>query len=275
MSTGEKTIGNRLTIACLMAFAGFWNQACADNGDAPSAGEQEESPEREVLLLAEEKADHPDFGEIGRMEDRTAMVETQILARDIADEAVVQAMKAVPRHELVPEGNRSQAYADRPLPIGYGQTISQPYIVALMTEKLQLEEEDRVLEVGTGSGYQAAILGMIVQEVVTIEIIRPLATDAAADLKRLGYDNVTVMHGDGYFGYAPEAPYDAIVVTAAAEHVPPPLIAQLRPGGRMVIPVGRSAWTQNLLLVEKNSDGEVSTQNLLPVRFVPLTREAR
>jgi len=159
------------------------------------------------------------------------------------------------------------------LPIGHGQTISQPYIVGFMTEKLELEPGDRVLEVGTGSGYQAAILGELVEEVISIEIIEPLARAAAQRLERLGYGNITVLYGDGYYGFEDAAPFDAIIVTAAAAHIPPPLNRQLKPGGRMAIPVGRSGWTQNLLLVEKDSDGEISTRNLMAVRFVPLTGE--
>jgi protein-L-isoaspartate(D-aspartate) O-methyltransferase len=159
------------------------------------------------------------------------------------------------------------------LPIGHGQTISQPYIVAYMTEILRIEPGNRVLEVGTGSGYQAAILAELAKQVVSIEIIKPLAQTAAKRLERLGYRNITVLDGDGYFGWESAAPYDAIIVTAAATHVPPPLVAQLKPGGRMAIPVGETAWTQNLLLIEKDKDGKLTTRNLIPVRFVPLTRE--
>jgi len=203
------------------------------------------------------------------------MVDGQIAGRGVEDPATLSAMRAVPRHRLVPERQRGRAYDDRPLPIGHGQTISQPYIVGYMTELLQLEPGDHVLEVGTGSGYQAAILGQIVDQVATVEIVEALAESAARDLRELGYENITVLHGDGYFGYEAEAPYDAIIVTAAAGHIPPPLLKQLKPGGRMVIPVGRSGWTQNLMLVEKNAQGDVTTRNLLPVRFVPLTRETR
>ena len=182
-------------------------------------------------------------------------------------------MDRVPRHEFVPTDQVRAAYQDAPLPIGHGQTISQPYIVAYMTEMLRLEPRDHVLEIGTGSGYQAAILAELAKDVVTIEIIKPLAEDAAKRLERLGYRNITVLHGDGYFGSESAAPYDAIVVTAAATHVPPPLVAQLKPGGRMAIPVGETAWTQNLLLIEKDKDSKLTTRNLIPVRFVPLTRE--
>jgi protein-L-isoaspartate(D-aspartate) O-methyltransferase len=206
-----------------------------------------------------------------RRGERMAMVRDQIAARGVRDRVVLAALERVPRHRFVPAGQAARAYADRPLPIGHGQTISQPFIVGYMTELLGLEAGDRVLEVGTGSAYQAAVLAEIAAEVVSIEIVRPLAESAAARLEALGYGNVTVLHGDGYFGWPDRAPYDAVIVTAAAEHVPPPLVAQLRPGARMAIPVGASTWTQNLLLVEKHADGRVTTRNLLPVRFVPLT----
>lgn len=184
---------------------------------------------------------------------------------------VRQVMGRVPRHAFVPESLRDYAYTDRPLPIGHGQTISQPYIVALMTDLLEPGKEDVVLEVGTGSGYQAAVLAELVREVYSIEIIEPLAEGAAGRLRRLGYDNVTVRTGDGYDGWPEHAPFDGIVVTAAASHVPPPLIAQLRPGGRMVIPVGAPFQVQHLMLVKKDMAGEVHSELLLPVRFVPLT----
>ena len=227
------------------------------------------------LLKAAPNKTAPAFPDAKYQEQRQAMVQNQIAKRGVEDPTVLEAMRAVPRHELVPENRERQAYEDRPLPIGHGQTISQPFIVAYMTERLKLDPDDRVLEVGTGSGYQAAILGQIVDEVVTIEIIEALAKKAAADLNGLGYQTITALYGDGYFGFEPGAPYDAIIVTAAAEHVPPPLLKQLKPGGRMVIPVGRSGWTQNLQLISKAADGSISTRNLMPVRFVPLTREAR
>ena len=184
---------------------------------------------------------------------------------------VMAAMGTVLRHELVPESQVLFAYENRPLPIGYGQTISQPYIVALMTELIEPDADDVVLEVGTGSGYQAAVLAEIVEQVYSIEIIAALADRAQADHERLGYTNITGRLGDGYFGWEEHAPFDAIVVTAAASHVPPPLIAQLGPGGRMVIPVGGQFMTQQLLLIEKTMDGEVISRQVAAVRFVPLT----
>jgi protein-L-isoaspartate(D-aspartate) O-methyltransferase len=189
------------------------------------------------------------------------------------DERVLQAMREVPRHRFVPDALHSEAYANQPLPIGYGQTISQPYIVALMTDLVDAKEDDVVLEIGTGSGYQAAVLAELVERVYTIEIIEPLADQAGERLAALGYDNVLTRLGDGYFGWEEHAPFDAIVVTAAASHVPPPLIAQLKPGGRMVIPVGGRFAVQYLLLVEKTEAGETITRQITAVRFVPLTGE--
>jgi protein-L-isoaspartate(D-aspartate) O-methyltransferase len=187
------------------------------------------------------------------------------------DPSVLAAMRQVPRHELVPEDVRDAAYANRPLPIGHGQTISQPYIVALMTSLAKPAKDDVVLEVGTGSGYQAAVLARLVAHVYSIEIVEPLAREAAKRLKALGYGNVTVRLGDGYKGWPEHAPFDAIVVTAGASHIPPPLVEQLKPGGRLVIPVGDTLSSQTLMLVEKDREGRVHTRNVLPVRFVPLT----
>jgi len=186
---------------------------------------------------------------------------------------VLASMNTVKRHVLVPARERRFAYENRPLPIGYGQTISQPYIVALMTELIEPDANDVILEVGTGSGYQAAILAELVHHVYSIEIIEALATRARQDLENLGYKNITTKLGDGYYGWLEHAPFDAIVVTAAASHVPPPLIEQLKPGGRMVIPVGGRFLTQTLLLLEKTEKGEVITRQFGAVRFVPLTGE--
>jgi len=188
-------------------------------------------------------------------------------------EDVLQAMAKVERHEFVPESKRNQSYGNYPLPIGHGQTISQPYIVAIMTDLLELEADDVVLEVGTGSGYQAAVLAELVDRVFSIEIVEPLALQVKERLARLGYSKVTTRLGDGYYGWEEHAPFDAVIVTAAASHVPPPLMAQLKPGGRMIIPVGGNFLTQYLLLIEKTVDGEVITRQITPVRFVPLTGE--
>ena len=202
------------------------------------------------------------------------MVAEQLIVpgRDITNSRVLAVMGKVPRHEFVPEPLRPEAYEDYPLHIGHGQTISQPYIVAFMTERLDPKPADRVLEVGTGSGYQAAVLAEMVAQVYTIEIVEDLAQRAAADLKRLGYTNVHVRAGDGYKGWAEAAPFDAIIVTCAPEQVPQPLIDQLKDGGRMVIPVGR-VWNQDLVLLRKRG-AKLEQQAVLPVSFVPMTGEA-
>jgi protein-L-isoaspartate(D-aspartate) O-methyltransferase len=186
------------------------------------------------------------------------------------DTRVLAALRSVPRHQFVSSEVSDFAYTNRPLPIGHGQTISQPFIVALMTNLLQLKGSDRVLEIGTGSGYQAAVLSLLARDVYTVEIIAELGKTAALILSRLGYANVTTRIGDGYQGWEEHAPYDAIIVTAAPDHVPPPLIAQLKPGGRLVIPVGETI--QELIMITKASDGTTTDTRIIPVRFVPLTR---
>jgi protein-L-isoaspartate(D-aspartate) O-methyltransferase len=201
---------------------------------------------------------------------RERMVETQLAARDIVDPEVLDAMRQVPRHLFVPESMRDYAYGDSPLPIGREQTISQPYIVALMTQMANPEPEKRALEVGTGSGYQAAVLSQVVREVFSIEIIPELARESAQRLEELGYRNVSVRQGDGYAGWPEKAPFDIIIVTAAAARVPEPLTEQLAEGGRMVIPVGRAGTIQTLMLLEKK-DGKVREHVRIPVRFVPMT----
>jgi len=187
------------------------------------------------------------------------------------DPAVMQAMRNVPRHEFVPPEQRRRAYQNRPLPIGHGQTISQPLIVALMTDLLEVDGDDRVFELGTGSGYQAAVLSQLVDRVYSVEIIPALGERAGETLRRLGYENVETRVGDGYHGWEEAAPFDAIMVTAAGDHIPPPLVRQLKPGGRMVLPVGSRFFTQQLVLVTKQEDGSVTTREILPVSFVPLT----
>lgn len=203
---------------------------------------------------------------------RQRMVKQQIEQRGVRDEKVLAAMRAVPRHLFIPEQQSANAYEDRPLPIGHGQTISQPYIVALMTELAQPDPAFTVLEIGAGSGYQAAVLAEIVDKVYTIEIVEPLAQWAQQRLHLAGYTNCVVKHADGYNGWEEHAPFDAIVVTAAAPHIPPPLIEQLKDGGRMIIPVGSPFRVQQLVLVEKEK-GQVTSRNILPVRFVPFTRQ--
>ncbi len=195
---------------------------------------------------------------------------SDFLGQGSLDKRVLDAIGKVPRHEFVPENERSYAYENRPLPIGYGQTISQPYIVAIMTDLLKLKKSDRVLEVGTGSGYQAAIFAELADSVYTREIVKELAEMAAENLKKTGYDTVHTRIGDGYYGWESASPFDAIAVTAVASHIPPPLIKQLKPGGRMVIPVGTQFMTQYLILVTKDIDNKVTTRQILPVMFVPL-----
>jgi protein-L-isoaspartate(D-aspartate) O-methyltransferase len=202
--------------------------------------------------------------------EREELVERTIVARGVADPAVLAAMRTVPRHFFVPDEYLDHAYADHPLPIGYGQTISQPYIVALMTEMLELEPGDRVLEIGTGSGYQAAVLAVIIEEVYTMEIVPELADSAAARLAALGYDNVVATRGDGYFGWEEYAPFDAIIVTAAPDHLPQPLVGQLEDGGHIVIPIGPPGGFQSLWRFTLSGD-ELKAENLGGVSFVPLT----
>lgn len=206
---------------------------------------------------------------------RKQMVAGQLAVpyRGITNRRVLQAMATVPRHEFVPEAQRHLAYEDGPLPIGFGQTISQPYIVALMTQVLDPQPGDRVLEIGTGSGYQAAVLAQLVKEVYSIEIVDALATRATNDLRRLGYKNVFVRAGDGYKGWPDKAPFDSVIVTCAPEHIPQPLVDQLKEGGHMTIPVG-PAFNQELYLLEKQN-GKIHKRDVLPVRFVPMTGEGQ
>jgi protein-L-isoaspartate(D-aspartate) O-methyltransferase len=233
-----------------------------------------------LIVLAAGAAAAPGDGEYRVPRERMARViegeaarTRRVTGRAGFDERVMAAIRKVPRHEFVPAGEKRRAYENRPLPIGHGQTISQPYIVALMTDLLDPEPGDVVLELGTGSAYQAAILAELVKEVYTIEIVEPLGRAAKTRLERLGFQNVTTRLGDGYHGWPEHAPFDGIVVTAAANHIPPPLVRQLKRGGRMVIPVGGPFLIQQLTLVEKDAKGDVTTRQLLPVRFVPLTRK--
>jgi protein-L-isoaspartate(D-aspartate) O-methyltransferase len=220
------------------------------------AAEEPYKRAREAMVRAIE-------GDVGRT--------SELIGQTRLDPRVMEAMSRVLRHEFVPGDQKPHAYENRPLPIGFGQTISQPYIVALMTDLLKVGKESIVLEVGTGSGYQAAILGELVRSVYSIEIIQGLSQAAEERLGRLGYVNVRVKQGDGYYGWKEHAPFDGILVTAASGHIPPPLIEQLKPGGRMVIPVGGPFMVQQLMLVEKGATGDVRTRQILPVAFVPLT----
>ncbi len=204
---------------------------------------------------------------------RERMVTTTIENRGVSDPDVLRAMRTVLRHEFVPDDRKNQAYDDRPLPIGQGQTISQPYIVAYMTELLEVDDESKVLEIGTGSGYQAAVLAEIVAAVYSIEIFEELGLLAQERFERLGYDTVTANVADGYYGWEEFAPFDGIIVTCAADHIPPPLVQQIKPGGRMVIPVGGAFQVQQLMLITKDDAGVVTMKSMLPVRFVPLLGE--
>jgi len=210
--------------------------------------------------------------EPSRQRERNRMVDTQIAGRDIDDPSTVAAMRKVPRHLFVPESMRASAYSDSPLPIGHGQTISQPYIVAFMTEVALIRRDSKVLEIGTGSGYQAAVAAELSDHVYSIEIVAALAESAAARLREAGYERVNLRSGDGYHGWPEAAPFDVIIVTAAANTIPPPLVAQLAEGGRMIIPVGPQFGAQNLVLVTKQK-GKVRTRTLMPVQFVPFTRK--
>jgi len=228
-----------------------------------------------VLLFATvARAEAQDTSADRFIQQRLEMVRI-IEAYGVEDSTTLAAMRSVPRHEFVPADQQRYAYADHPLPIGYGQTISQPYIVAYMTEVLRPKSGMKILEVGTGSGYQAAVLGATGCRVFTVEIFEALATSARARLARLGFDSVTVRHADGHYGWSEEAPFDAVIVTAAAGHIPPALVEQLKAGGRMVIPVGSVYGVQNLILIEKDSDGGIRTRHLLPVRFVPMLQGLR
>ena len=204
---------------------------------------------------------------------RKLMIKNQLQSRGIRDDAVLKVMRSVERHNFVPENYRDRAYSDGPLPIGHGQTISQPYIVAFMTEQLQVSSQHKVLEIGTGSGYQAAILGELAKHVFTIEIIPELAEGAKNILNHLSYKNITVRAGDGYKGWPEEAPFERIMVTAAPAEIPQTLVDQLAPGGRMILPVGAQFLVQYLWVIEKDDQGTVTKEKILPVRFVPMVKE--
>ncbi len=243
------------------------NQAPAEPNRQPE--QEQKDPNDKKLLRPDHK--HPAFAE--RIEERTKMVAWQIQARDIKDPNVLKAMRVVPRHAFIRFSEQRYAYADHPLPIGYDQTISQPYIVAFMTEALKLNPNSKVLEIGTGSGYQAAVCAEIAQQVYTIEIVEGLAKRAKKCLKELGYPNVFVRFGDGFFGWKENAPFDAIIGTAAAGRIPEPLLEQLKPGGRMILPYGSPRGFQYLVLITKDDKGNISESNVMPVRFVPMTGE--
>jgi len=257
--------------------AGVWlggSAACGGRGASggpAGKGAARDSPATAPAATQPVKPwDPPRFA--ARKAERERMVGV-IKAHGMRDPVVAVAMAAVPRHEFVPKAYQAEAYHDSPLPIGYGQTISQPYMVAEMTRLLKLSKDSRVLEIGTGSGYQAAVLTEFTRHVWTIEIIKPLAETARKQFRRLGYDVIEARCGDGYYGWPEKGPFDAIIVTCAAGQVPPPLIKQLKPGGTMVIPVGGALSTQYLMLITKDKTGQVRSRAVMAVRFVPLTRK--
>ncbi len=249
--------------------------------EQPPPGQPETAPDVEAkkpqVGQVRPSHEHPAFGE--RVSERKAMVSKQIAGRrfsqTVKDQKVLEAMRMVPRHAFVPQRYQRDAYADRPLQIGYGQTISQPYIVGYMTELLELDSKSKVLEIGTGSGYQAAVAAELAGQVYSIEIIKELGESARERLKKLGYNNVQVKVADGYYGWPEKGPFEAIIVTAASSHIPPLLIEQLKPGGLLVIPLG-SVWrAQELVLLSKGADGTVTSRGVMGVRFVPMVGKAQ
>lgn len=251
----------------------FLSPVLAGGTDSNQPVGQERKGPNDVNVPPRPEHKHPAFKE--RIMERARMVSEQIQARDVKDPNVLKAMRIVPRHFFVPDSEQQYAYGDHPLPIGLGQTISQPYIVAFMTEALALKPDSRVLEIGTGSGYQAAVCAEIAGEVYTIEILEELAKSAEVHLKELGYRNVFVKAADGYFGWKEKGPFDAIIGTAAAERVPPPLLEQLKPGGRMILPYEDAGGFQYLVLITKNDKGDIRKRNVMPVRFVPMTGQVQ
>ena len=274
------TVRAVIRLAVLSMLAG--GCASTEQADAPepsSQPKQTQDAEPKVVEAASPRPKHEHAAFAQRVEEREKMVYTQIsdrgFGRPVRSEAVLQAMRTVPRHAFVPDRYQGQAYADRPLPIGFNQTISQPYIVGFMTELLELNSTSKVLEIGTGSGYQAAVAAELANAVYSIEIIEELGEDAERLLKELGYANVHIKITDGYDGWVEHAPFDAIIVTAASSHIPPPLIKQLKPGGRLVIPLGSPWRAQQLVLLTKQEDGTIKSQGLMAVRFVPMLGKAQ
>jgi protein-L-isoaspartate(D-aspartate) O-methyltransferase len=264
------TVGDTQSVDRGLGCAGSGRRPAAGRATADTTGDNGgKRPDRRQESVAQRKHDHPAFRE--RLAEREQMVQQQIAGRQVKDSNVLRAMRRVPRHAFVPAVQRAYAYEDRPLPIGYEQTISQPYVVAFMTEALQLDPNAVVLEIGTGSGYQAAVCAEIARAVYTIEIVEPLAASAARVLTELGYANVQVRAGDGYFGWPEKGPFDAIIGTAAAREIPAPLVEQLKTGGRMILPVGDRFGLQYLLLATKDEQGRLHRRRVMPVLFVPMT----
>jgi protein-L-isoaspartate(D-aspartate) O-methyltransferase len=273
LGASRRVVLSAIAVAVLAILGSAFLLMSGDKGDQDDsvpgdANESERERDKQEPATEVEPTGNDEYAE-----DRSRMVKTQIRSRDVRDPDVLTAMNTVPRHLFVPDHQVPYAYEDRPLPIGYGQTISQPYIVAVMTEELNLQPgKSRALEVGTGSGYQAAVLAQICSEVFSVEIIPELAQSAATTLETLGYSNVQVRNSDGYYGWEENAPYDAIIVTCAASHIPPSLIEQLADGGRLVLPLGSPYSWQTLTIIEK-SDGETKLTYSFPVVFVPMTGE--
>ena len=279
MSTVRKTGSHseqplrQLSVLFLVLCLGFGFGSVLQARRAFASAAQAEKNVEEANEPSRPDHSHPAFQQRG--EERNRMVQRQIAWRQVKDPNVLKAMRAVPRHAFVPPSQRAYAYADHPLPIGHGQTISQPYIVAFMTEALKLDPNSRVLEIGTGSGYQAAVCAEIARDVYSIEIVEPLAKSAARLLKKLGYRNVFVKAGDGFYGWPDKEPFDAIIGTAAAVRIPPALIRQLKTGGRMILPVENELGFQYLILATKDENGRLHRKNVMPVRFVPMTGDVR
>jgi protein-L-isoaspartate(D-aspartate) O-methyltransferase len=261
-----------LSVLIISAFPAIIFAAESKKADSNQAASDANDPNQKDKKLLPPTHSHSAFNQFN--EERQKMVRRQIAWRGVHDSNVLSAMQTVPRHAFVRPDDIHQAYDDCPLPIGLGQTISQPYIVAFMTEALALKPGSKVLEIGTGSGYQAAVCAEIAAEVYSIEIIKELAESAEKRLKELGYRNVSVKAGDGYFGWKEKGPFDAIIGTAAAGQIPPPLLEQLQPGGRMILPVEDRLGFQYLVLITKDQKGNLHKENVMPVRFVPMTGEA-
>jgi protein-L-isoaspartate(D-aspartate) O-methyltransferase len=277
MTGGSKMTGNPripigflpiLLVLVLFSISFLFAASPEDPAEKPPE-EDSDAAEPTVSKASGREWEPPRSGE--RKIERREMVESQIASRGIEDASVLAAMRNVPRHWFVPSGQQRHAYEDRPLTIGHGQTISQPFIVALMTEVLKLKPGDKVLEIGTGSGYQAAILSELTRNVFTVEIVEALAKRSSEDFASRGYEVIRTRRADGYYGWEEEAPFDAVVVTCAASHIPPPLVRQLKPGGRMCIPVGGLFATQRLMLLTKLEDGTTQSETVELVRFVPMT----
>lgn len=267
-----ETFKNGTNLAVLLLFMLFLNGTEIDHSSGAYGSQLPEKVQTGAIPDTVEW-ERPRFTE--RKREREELVQKNIEGEGITRREVIDAMRHVPRHRFVPDAHRANAYLNRPLPIGHGQTISQPYIVAFMAQMLEIEPGDKVLEIGTGSGYHAAILSELTPHIFSVEIIEPLARQAEERFEELGYHTIQTRTGDGYYGWEEHAPFDKIIVTAASGHIPPPLVEQLKPGGMIAIPIGSPYQTQTLMKVTKTEEEEIRTERLLPVRFVPLTGAAQ